>query len=330
MTATESQRSPGSAPGAQLRAARTAKGITLRSLARMPDLSPATLSQVENGRTGLSVNRLNQIAEALGLTATQILSPAVEPESPSGRLSRAVAATVRRYPAAGGGELAPVRATRFRSRPAGRPRRVRSGRVPRRNRARHRRQVRLSVSGIYHYYTSKQQMLARTLDLTTADLMHRAQAARRWPRSRRAVQPAHREPRAVPHAQAGTRIRRASEMRSLDAGNRQKIASMRTAQRRMIDHEVDQAVRFGRFRADHPHEAAGAVTTCTAAHMVAPAGPARPRASRQAVCRLRPRPDAQPRRRGHPRAVGSRFAPCASRALSPAPGTPRRSACTVA
>ena len=60
----------------------------------MLDLSPATLSQVENGRTGLSVNRLNQIAEALGLTATQILSPAVEPESPSGRLSRAVAATV--------------------------------------------------------------------------------------------------------------------------------------------------------------------------------------------------------------------------------------------
>ena len=176
MTATESQRSPGSAPGGQLCAARTAKGITLRSLARMLDLSPATLSQVENGRTGLSVNRLNQIAEALGLTATQILSPAVEPESPSGRLSRAVAATVP--PAAGGGELAPVRATRFRSRPAGRPRRVRSGRVPRRNRARHRRQVRLSVSGIYHYYTSKQQMLARTLDLTTADLMHRAQAAR--------------------------------------------------------------------------------------------------------------------------------------------------------
>jgi Tetracyclin repressor-like, C-terminal domain len=54
-------------------------------------------------------------------------------------------------------------------------------------------------------------------------------------------------------------------MRSLDVGNRQKIASMRTAQQRMIDHEVDQAVRFGRFRADHPHEAARAVVTmCTA------------------------------------------------------------------
>lgn len=36
----------------------------------------------------------------------------------------------------------------------------------------------LSVSGIYHYYTSKQQMLARTLGLTMADRMHRTQAAR--------------------------------------------------------------------------------------------------------------------------------------------------------
>jgi Tetracyclin repressor-like, C-terminal domain len=66
-------------------------------------------------------------------------------------------------------------------------------------------------------------------------------------------------------------------MRSLDAGNRQKIASMRTAQQRMIDHEVDQAVRFGRFRADHPHEAARAVVTMhRTARMVAPAGPLAP------------------------------------------------------
>lgn len=60
----------------------------------MLGLSPATLSQVENGRTGLSVNRLSQIAEALGLTAAQILGRAVEPESPSRRFPRAVAATV--------------------------------------------------------------------------------------------------------------------------------------------------------------------------------------------------------------------------------------------
>ncbi|MCU1607851.1 MAG: helix-turn-helix protein [Modestobacter sp.] len=53
-------------------------------------------------------------------------------------------------------------------------------------------------------------------------------------------------------------------MRSLDAGNRQKMADMRTAQQRMVDDEVEKAVRVGRFRADRPHEAARAVVSmCT-------------------------------------------------------------------
>jgi AcrR family transcriptional regulator len=35
----------------------------------------------------------------------------------------------------------------------------------------------LSVSGIYHYYTSKQQMLVTILDLAMAELLMRARAA---------------------------------------------------------------------------------------------------------------------------------------------------------
>ncbi|MDX2939335.1 hypothetical protein [Streptomyces ipomoeae] len=57
----------------------------------------------------------------------------------------------------------------------------------------------------------------------------------------------------------------ASETRSLDAADRDRIAERRTAQQRLIDHEVEQAVLGGRFRADNAHEAARAVVTmCTA------------------------------------------------------------------
>lgn len=267
MAVTESQRSPGPALGAQLRAARTAKGITLRSLARMLGLSPATLSQVENGRTGLSVNRLSQIADALGLTAAQILGLAVEPEARAGRPPRAVPATV---PA---GTRQPAATSWRQYGPLGFDPVLQAaldefvaigyhGATVRGIAAR----CGLSASGIYHYYTSKQQMLARIMDLTMADLVWRAQAARADGHD-----PVERFSRLIENLALFHTHRRelgfvgASEMRSLDAGNRQKIASTRTAQQRMVDHEVEQAVRSGRFRADHPHGAARAIVTmCTA------------------------------------------------------------------
>ncbi|MDN5931927.1 MAG: helix-turn-helix domain-containing protein, partial [Pseudonocardia sp.] len=65
--------------GAQVRQARMATGTSLRGLARQLGVSPATLSQIETGRTGLSVHRLSRIAEALGLTVPQILDVVVAP-----------------------------------------------------------------------------------------------------------------------------------------------------------------------------------------------------------------------------------------------------------
>jgi len=54
-------------------------------------------------------------------------------------------------------------------------------------------------------------------------------------------------------------------MRSLDPGNRAKIAELRMVQQRMVDMEVEHAVREGWFHADHPHDASRAVVTmCTA------------------------------------------------------------------
>ncbi|MBC6459885.1 TetR/AcrR family transcriptional regulator, partial [Actinomadura sp. HBU206391] len=124
----------------------------------------------------------------------------------------------------------------------------------------------LSVSGIYHYCPSNQLMLLTLLDLTMTDLLARARAARDEGRG-----PVERFGLLIEHLALFHTHRSAlgfvgsSEMRSLEPGNRRRIAEMRTAQQRMVDHEVESAVAAGRFRNRHPHEAARAVVTmCTA------------------------------------------------------------------
>ena len=79
MATTNGQRTADAALGAQVRTARTSKGLTLRGLARALDVSPATLSQIENGRTGLTVHRLSRIADILDLTPADILDTVVTP-----------------------------------------------------------------------------------------------------------------------------------------------------------------------------------------------------------------------------------------------------------
>jgi AcrR family transcriptional regulator/DNA-binding XRE family transcriptional regulator len=255
--------------GARVRAARTAKGVSLRGLARALELSPATLSQIENGRTGLSVHRLSRIAAALGLTVPQILDTVAAPEMPPGPAGagpvgssppdgRAAGSTTAGWREYGPLDFDPVlRAALDEFLVFGyhgatvRGIAARSG---------------LSVSGIYHYYTSKQQMLVTILDLTMTELLLRARGAQAEGRD-----PVHRFSLLVEHLALFHTHRRelgfvgAAEMRAFDADNRQRIADLRVIQQRMVDREVDDAVRSGRFRADHPHEAARAVVTmCTA------------------------------------------------------------------
>ncbi|SHK61505.1 transcriptional regulator, TetR family [Pseudonocardia thermophila] len=270
MTTTDKAGSADESLGAQVRAARRTKGFTQRLLAHAIGVSAATLSQIENGQTGLSVSRLALIADALGLTVQEILDIVVEP-----------------------GSLPSVRQAEE-PRPA--PRAEKTPAVPEITHWRHYEPLNfdpvlraaldeileigyhgatvrgiaarcgLSVSGIYHYYTSKQQMLLTILDLTMTELLARARAARNEGRD-----PVERFSLLIEHLALFHTHRRelgfvgASEMRSFDAGNRRKIAQLRTIQQRMVDHEVEAAVRQGRFRTDHPHEAArAAVTMCTA------------------------------------------------------------------
>jgi AcrR family transcriptional regulator/transcriptional regulator with XRE-family HTH domain len=255
--------------GAQVRAARTAKGISARSLARVLEVSPATLSQIENGRTRLSVSRLGRIAEALELTVAQILDIVIGPDSPPGPLQPVPAGP----PPGARKPIGPVVRHWRDYGPLGFDPVLRAALAEFLGIGYHGATVRgiaarcgLSVSGIYHYYASKQQMLVTILDLTMTELLMRARAARAEGRD-----PVERFSLLIEHLALFHTHRRelgsvgASEMRSLDAVNRIKIAKMRTAQQRMVDHEVGDAVLEGRFRADHPHEAARAVVTmCTA------------------------------------------------------------------
>lgn len=258
----------GAAIGERLRATRNARGMTLRSLAALLDLSPATLSQIENGHANLSVRRLEQISTALGTTAADVLETAASPiDAPAAGHRRPGPATAsikeantfnaawRHYEPL---DFDPVlRAALEEFVVIGyhgatvRSIATRAG---------------MSVSGIYHHYSSKQEMLLTVLDLTMSELLARARGARA--EGSDAVQ---RFSLLIENLALFHTHRRelgfvgAAEMRAFDPPNRDRIAALRSTQQRMVDIEVDAAVHDGSFRADHPHEAArAAVTLCTA------------------------------------------------------------------
>lgn len=124
----------------------------------------------------------------------------------------------------------------------------------------------LSVPGVYHHYPSKQQMLVAILDLAMVDLLGRSRAARA--EGRDAVE---RFALLVECLALFHTHRRelgfvgASEMRSLEAKDRTRIAAARREQQRMVDEEVTQACRDGSFTVSREQDAARAVVTmCTA------------------------------------------------------------------
>lgn len=251
--------------GPRIRAMRQQEGLSLRTLAGRVGVSPATLSQLENGKTGLSVNRLTTIAEALGRNAQDILDPAAgrgrstprkKGTVPSGAPSAEKVAQPWRafsplsFDAVLDAALQEFLLTGYHGSS------VRD--IARR--------CGMSVSGLYHHYASKQDMLVRILDLTMTDLLWRSRAARAQGRD-----PVERISLLV-ECLALFHTRRwelgfvgASEMRSLESRNRRRIAEMRTAQQRMVDEEINAGVAQGRFGTPRPHEAARAVVTmCTA------------------------------------------------------------------
>ncbi|SDO89788.1 transcriptional regulator, TetR family [Klenkia soli] len=248
--------------GASIRRLRTARGVSLRALAAGLGVSPATLSAVENGHTGVSAVRVAAIADLLGVPVGRVFDPdgrsgpgpgvlvgppVVPPGEEDGdwrhygplRLDPALTAALATFVEVGyhGSTIRTIAAH------AG-----------------------LSVSGLYHYYESKYDMLVALLDRTMVDLDARMRAARAegdGPLGRVAVLV---ECLALFHGhRRGPAFLGASEMRSLRPEDYLRVAAVRRAQQRAVDEEVAAAVTAGELRAADPGTAARAVVTlCTA------------------------------------------------------------------
>lgn len=254
--------------GGRVKDLRLARGMTLRQLAGLLGVSPATLSAIENGHTGISSVRLAQAAALLDVPVEELFSPQSTGARPSWPAVQAPAPLPagtdpgqpvphdwRAYPPL---DLDPPLAAalsaflefgyhgatmRYVAQLAG-----------------------LSVPGVYHYYASKQDMLVAILDMTMEDLRARSLAARA--EGRDAVE---RFSFLVECLALFHTHRRelgfvgASEMRSLEPASRERVATARRQQQQLVDEEVEQATVDGTFATQRPHEAARAVVTmCTA------------------------------------------------------------------
>jgi AcrR family transcriptional regulator/DNA-binding XRE family transcriptional regulator len=266
--------------GSRVRAARIRHGMSLRALSRDLAVSPGTMSQVETGKTRLSVVRLHQIATALGMTPDELLTVPVD----GANGARSGGGT------AGGGDAevgaGPVVTDWRVYGPLNFDPVLEAALAVFMRTGYHGATVRdvarecdRSVSGIYHHYPSKQEMLRRILDLGVTELLERAEAARAEGRD-----PVERFSLMIEslvlfhtHRQEVGFVG-ASEMRSLDPDSRHAIADRRMLQQRMIDQEALAAAAAGEFRTPHPREAARAVVTmCTSiVQWYKPDGPLRP------------------------------------------------------
>lgn len=266
--------------GQRVKVLRLRNGMTIRQLAARLAVSPATLSAIENGHTGLSSVRLAQVAGVLQAPVEELFS------APQRGPGRPWASTSASLPTPSQEHFDPPRVASTARAPDG-------GNTldwrlyPPLNLApplaaalsaflefgyhgatmRHIAQrAGLSVPGMYHYYPSKQDMLVAILDLTMEDLLVRSLAARaegsncveRFALLVECLALYHTHRRELGFVGA-------SEMRSLGPKARERVAAARRMQQRMLDEEVEQASAAGAFETRRPHEAARAVVTmCTA------------------------------------------------------------------
>lgn len=241
--------------GQTIRGLRQARSLTLRELADLIGVSPATLSGIENGRTGVSTERVSEVAGVLGVAVERLFAGPTDPLPVSPDPAPGPPGAWRDYAplhldVALTGALSSFLEFGY------------HGATMRTIAVR----AHLSVPGLYHYYPSKQDMLVALLDLTMHDLRARTEAALaeaddalgRFTRLVECLALFHTHRRELAFVGA-------SEMRSLAPGARGRVAALRIDEQRLVDAEVEAGVRLGLFATDRPHEAARAVSTmCTA------------------------------------------------------------------
>ncbi|WP_019925181.1 TetR family transcriptional regulator [Nocardia sp. BMG111209] len=240
--------------GAAIRRLRTARGLTIRELARRVQVSAATVSAVENGKTGVSVSRLRTFAEALEVPVAQLLTGTSPTPPPPRTPVRSDPVGWRDYPPL---ILDPVLAAAVDAM-------VETGYHGTTMRAIAQR-AGMSVPGIYHHYPDKQHLLVEILDLTMSDLHRRCSAAAAGA-SNSVERVAHIvEALALFHAhRRGLAFLGASEMRSLIDVNRSRIADSRNRLQRILDDAIGTAADEGRLRTEDLRTAGRAIATmCT-------------------------------------------------------------------
>ncbi|MGW0039746.1 TetR family transcriptional regulator [Gordonia sp. NPDC003376] len=242
--------------GDRIRAARLSSGISLRELARRLGLSPATLSAMENGQTGITVDRFETIAAELRIEPTALLegthatagprrpaSPIPTTTSPGGRwriyegpdVTDPVLAAALRCIVERGYHGCTIRDI------AG--------------------QAGMSVSALYHHYPSKQAMLVTLFDHTMDELLDRVTAAR----ADGAADPARElalmvESLALYHCcRPGLAFCGHAEMRGLAEPDHRRVADRRVALQRQFDAVIEHGCADRRFTTPRPREAARAV-----------------------------------------------------------------------
>jgi AcrR family transcriptional regulator len=244
--------------GQLVRQARLAAGLSLRDLARRIEVSPGTLSGIENGKTPVTVDRLNRIAAELGLSTLEILAG----PSPHPPHAESAAETVASPSVSPWREFAPL--TMDSTLKAAIETFVTTGY--------HAASMRtiaaaadMSVAGVYHYYPSKQHLLIASFDLSLSELTWRIPAARndgRDPTERVANMV---EALALFHThRRDLAVLGVTEMRSLEEPDRSRIVALRNEIQHLLDEGVAEGLRSGDFATPHPHAAARAIATmCT-------------------------------------------------------------------
>ena len=260
--------------GAAVRRHRLLRGVSVRELAGRIGVSAATVSAIENGRTGISVERLHRIAAALDVPVAALMTdaepvvahpapairarPTVEVETGYWRdfaplpIDGVLAGAIRAFLATGyhGASMRSI------AQLAG-----------------------MSVPGVYHHYASKHDLLVRVLDLTMSDLIWRVEQARD-----EGTDPVQRvalvvEALALYHARRNDlAFIGASEMRSLEPASYRQIARLRNEVQDLLDGVIAEAIAAGGLSVEHPRDAGKAIATmCTAlAQWFHPDGPTTP------------------------------------------------------
>lgn len=249
------------AMGHAVKELRGRRGMTVRQLAAQLGVSIGTVSAIENGRVGTSSERVVDLADILGVRADRLLLGVEAPIRDDRWASEASSATQgegldwRHYePLDLDPALRGALATFLEFGYHGSTMRGVAERAG------------LSVAGLYHHYSSKQQLLVTILDRTMDELVRRTRAAslevdEPWRRFANLV-----ECQALFHShRRELGFIGATEMRSLAHPARARIATVRRGEQARIDTEVLSATLAGVFGTPRPREAARAVVTmCTA------------------------------------------------------------------